>query len=124
MLNNEASAALSINLLSPVSAANTAAATGAWIDIGTTPLEGYVMFTLNIGALTGSMTSLIQDADDGVGTNLATVANSTFAAAVTNTVQKVVVLRTGMRRFIRFIGTVVTGPVLLSVTAHCRAKTV
>lgn len=124
MLNNEASAALTINLLSPVSAANTAAATGAWIDIGTTPLEGYVMFTLNIGALTGSMTSLIQDADDGSGTNLATVANSTFATAVTNTAQKVVVLRTGMRRFIRFIGTVVTGPVLVSVTAHCRQKTV
>jgi hypothetical protein len=122
MLNNEASAAIAINLLASISAANTAGATGAWTDLNAIPLEGYVLFLLNVGALTGSLAAVIQDADDKIGTNLATVSNGTFAASVANTPQKAVVLRTAMRRWVRVLGTVVTGPVVLSATALCRAK--
>lgn len=122
MLNNEASAAAVINLLPAVSAGTTAAATGAWVDFNAIPLEGYVMFLVNIGALSGSISVVIQDADDNVGTNLATVTNGTFSASAQNVTQKVVVLRTGFRRWARVLGTIVTGPVLISATALCRAK--
>ena len=66
MLNGEAQAATTKILLSPVSAANTAAATSGWVDAR--DAEGDIMFINQVGSLTGTITWTIETASDGSGT--------------------------------------------------------
>lgn len=116
MLAGQASAASATILLNPVSAANTAAATGSWIDVrGYT--EGELAILQQVGAVTGSITGKIQDADDGSGTNAADVTGATFTAVSSaNNVQKIVLKAGSARRYIRYVGTIVTGPALVGVS--------
>lgn len=116
MLGSQASAASGTIMLNPVSAANTAAATSGWIDV-LKYQQGELAFIQHVGAVTGSITGKIQDADDSGGTGAADVTGAAFTAVSSaNNLQKLV-LKAGMtKRYIRYVGTIVTGPALVSVS--------
>ena len=124
MLGNEAQAATTSLQLSPVSAANTAAATGAWVDVR--QCEGDVMFVAHVGALTGSIAWTIQHASDNSGTGVATITpnEGAFAAGAANQVQKRTVRSSATQGFVRLLGTIVTGPALVAGSVSFRAGTV
>jgi len=107
-------AQLTKKLLDPASAANTAAATSAWIDCR--DAEGDLMFTLHAGAVTGSIAWTLESASDAGGTGAAAVTpnEGAFAAVTANTVQKRSVRRSATLGFVRCIGTIVTGPVFVA----------
>jgi hypothetical protein len=99
-------------LLNPASCANTAAATGAWVDAS--QFTGDVVITQHIGAVTGSIVGKIQHADDGSGTNAEDVTGGGFASVSSaNNLQKIVLRRQGLKPFIRYLGTITTGPALV-----------
>lgn len=122
MLGNEAKAASLIKVLDPVSAANTAAATSGWIDVRR--FEGDICFVIMPGAITGSHTPSIEDATDGTGTGNAAIVpdEGAFTALVANTPRKYTFRQSSTRGFVRYIGTIVTGPSLIAVSLLGRPK--
>lgn len=124
MLNNEAQAATSKLLLSPVSAANTAAATSSWVDAR--DAEGDVMFVIQNGALTGSCTWTIEHATDGSGTGGAAITpnEGAFAAGSANSVQKRTISANTCKGYVRCVGTIVTGPTLVAASISYRPQIV
>lgn len=123
MLNNEAQAATPVRVIDPVSAANTAAATSGWIDVR--QYEGDLAILQAVGAVTGSIAGRIQDATDGSGTGAADVTGATFTTvSAANNAQEIAVSANAVRGWIRYIGTVVTGPALVSVSLLARPKIV
>jgi len=122
MLNNEAQAAQSTILLSPVSAANTAAATSGWVDVRA--YEGDLMFLAHAGALAGSITWTIEDATDGAGAGGAGITpnEGAFAAGAANQLQKRTINASAVRGWVRIVGTIVTGPVLVQASVSARPK--
>jgi hypothetical protein len=124
MLNNEAQAATTTKLLDPVSAANTAAATSSWVDVGDS--EGDIMFVNQVGALTGSITWTIEHASDSGGTGAAAITpnEGAYSAGAANQVQKRTVSANAIQGFVRCVGTIVTGPALVAVSVSRRKKTV
>ena len=106
--------ATTVQLLAAVSAANTAAATGGWVDIRAydTPLA----IVQNGGLGTGTLDGKIQDATDISGTGVADVSGATFTQKTTTVNQQVLALQPrSTRGFIRYLGTVGTGPQLVGV---------
>lgn len=123
MLNNEAQAASATIVVNPVSAANTAAATSGWIDVRS--IEGDLLFVQQVGAVTGSLAGKIRDADDSSGTGAADVTGATFTSVSTaNNVQKLAVRSDTVRGWVQYVGTVTTGPALVSVSLLGRPKIV
>lgn len=124
MLGNEAQAATAAVLLNPVSAANTAAATSAWTDVR--DREGDLMFTVQTGALTGSLVWTIEHASDGSGTGGAGITpnEGAFAAVTASQVQKRTVPASSVAGWVRVVGTIVTGPVLVAASVAARPKNV
>lgn len=114
MISTDAGAATLVNVLPAVSAANTAAATSAWIDVRS--YKGTLMFICNTGALTGSMAGKLQGADDGAGTNAADITGATFPNVSTANQVRVCTIPATYRPFISFVGTVTTGPIVIGVT--------
>lgn len=124
MLGNEGQAATSTKLLDPVSAANTAAATSGWIDVR--DAEGDLVFINQVGALTGSITWTIEHASDGSGTGAAGITpnEGAYAAGAANQIQKRTVSASAVAGWVRCVGTIVTGPALVSASVSYRKKTV
>jgi hypothetical protein len=122
MLGNEADAALVVKLLDPVSAANTAAATSGWVDVR--DREGDLMFIVQVGAMTGSITWTIEDATDGSGTGAAGIVSDdgAFAAGAANQIQKRTLRADSVRGWVRVVGTIVTGPSLVAASVAARPK--
>jgi hypothetical protein len=126
MLLSQASAATSTSLLRSVSAANTAAATSGsamWLDVR--PYDGEIMVTLDLGAVTGTIAGKLQSATDANGTGAADISGATFGTTLQNTTTKIVVdPKTVTGGFLGFVGTIVTGPSLVSVVASGKKKIV
>jgi hypothetical protein len=121
MLSNEASASTTVIVLNPVSAANTAAATSGWIDVR--DFEGDIILIQQVGAVTGSITTTVEDATSGAGAGAATLTGYAFTAVSSaNNVQKLVIPAGLPRGWIRTVGTVVTGPAITAVSATGRPK--
>lgn len=122
MMNNEGQAATIKKLLDPVSAANTAAATSGWTDVR--DAEGDVVFTNQVGALTGSITWTIEHASDvgGTGATAITPNEGAYAAGAANQVQKRTVPASAVQGFVRCVGTIVTGPALVGASLMYRPK--
>ena len=122
MMGNQGQAAEAVILLSPVSAAATANATSAWIDCR--KYEGDLVFKLQIGALTGSITWTLEDATDGAGTGAAGITpnEGAFAAGAANQLQKRTVNASAQRGWMRCVGTIVTGPALVAATLQSHPK--
>lgn len=126
MLLSQASAATSTSLLRSVSAANTAAATSGsamWLDVR--PYDGEIMVTLDLGAVTGTIAGKLQSATDANGTGAADITGATFGTTTANTTTKIVIDPKAVPGgFLGFVGTIVTGPSLLSVVASGKKKIV
>lgn len=124
MLHNQAQACTVANLLNPVSAANTAAATSSWTDVRAA--EGDLLFTVHSGALTGSITWTIEHASDGSGTGAAAITpnEGAFAAGAANQVQRRTVNASAVAGWVRVVGTIVTGPVLVEANVKFHPKSV
>jgi len=123
MLNNEGQAASAVKMVNTVSAANTAAATSGYIDAR--DYEGDIVILQYIGAVTGSITGKIQDATDNSGTGVADLAGATFTAVSSaNDLQKITIPAGSHRGWIRYVGTIVTGPALTAVCLLARPKIV
>ena len=122
MLGNQAQAASVVLMLSPVSAANTAAATSGWIDVRAA--EGDILVTVQTGAVTGSITWTLEDATDGSGTGGAAITanQGAFAAGAANQVQKRTLNASAVRGWIRVVGTIVTGPSLVAANVMYHPK--
>lgn len=122
MLNNEGQKATTTKLLDPVSAANTAAATSGWTDVRN--IEGDLMFIVQTGAVTGSITWTIEHASDGTGTGAAAITpnEGAFAAGAANQVQKRTVNANAVAGWVRVVGTIVTGPSLVAASVSGRPK--
>ena len=126
MLLNQGSAATSTALLRAVSAANTAAATtgsGMWLDVR--PYDGEIMVTLDLGAVTGTVAGKLQSATDANGTGAADITGATFGTTGANSTTKITVDPKAVAGgFLGFVGTIVTGPSLVSVVATGKKKIV
>lgn len=123
MLNNEGQAAAIVKLIDPASCANTAAATSGWVDVR--QYEGDLVFTQQIGAVTGSIVGRIQDATDSSGTGAANITDAAFTSVGTaNDVQKLTVPDKSTRGWVRYVGTITTGPALVAVSMLARPKIV
>lgn len=122
MLNHESQSSTVTKLLDPGSAANTGAATSAWVDVR--GVEGDVKFTAQVGALTGSITWTVEDASDSGGTGVATVTpnEGAFAAGAANQIQKRTVRANSTQGFMRIKGTIVTGPAVVAASLERRPK--
>lgn len=110
---------VSTQAIAPVSAAATANATsgsGAWTDLS--QFTGDVLVTQSIGAVTGSITGKLQVADDANGTGAVDVAGAVFTAvsAANNTQNIALNSDATAKRYLGYVGTIVTGPALVSVT--------
>lgn len=127
MLMNQASAATATSLIDAASCANTAAATsgsGKWLDVRA--YDGEVLVTQQIGAVTGSITGKLQSATDANGTGAADITGATFTvvSAANNTQTLAVDPKRVVGGFLGYVGTIVTGPALTSVTAAGKKKIV
>lgn len=122
MLLNQASAATPTSLLDAVSAANTAAATsgaGKWLDAR--QFDGEILVTQNLGAVTGTIAGKLQSASDANGTGAADIAGATFPTNTANSTSKVVVdPKSVVGGFLGYVGTIATGPSLVSVVASAK----
>jgi len=122
MLSCQAQAATAVKLLSPVSAANTAAATSSWTDVRAA--EGDLVFVCEAGAITGGIVWTIEHASDsgGTGGTGITPNDGAFAAVTANTVQKRSVRADAVQGWVRVVGTITTGPVLVSASVVYHPK--
>jgi hypothetical protein len=127
MLANQAQACELQSLLTAASAANTAAATGTAIDIS--KYEGDLMVTQVVGVLTGTLDGKLQSCDDSGGTNAADISGAAFAQVTTSNdnpnVQKITVPAGSLpagQKFLRYVGTIVTGPAIVGVVLHSHPK--
>jgi len=129
MLANQGQAAESVVMLASANAANTAAATSAWIDVR--KYEGDLVVVSNAGIVTaGSLTPTIEDATDGSGTGAATVTPTEGAFTAVTTAndplhEKRTIPAGAVRGWIRYVGTIVTGPAQIgaSLLAHPKYTT-
>lgn len=127
MLFNQASAATPAAIIDTVSAANTAAATsgsGKWLDVR--HFDGEIFVVQAIGAVTGSITGKLQSATDANGTGAADISGATFTivSAANNTQRIALDPKKVVGGFLGYVGTIVTGPALVSVTASAKKKIV
>jgi len=100
-------------LLTAASCANTAAATGTGVDLR--DYEGPVLITQNHGVSTGTLAGKIQDSADNA--SFADVAGLTFTGETTTAgIQGLVVQSKQVRRYIKYVGTVGTGPQVVGVS--------
>lgn len=126
MLGNSAKSASAVTLLKPASAADTAAATGLGVAIG--QYEGDLMITQHVGVVTaGSITGKLQECDDAAGTNAVDITGAVFTAVTTANddpnIQKITVDSNSLsKNYLRYVGTIVTGPAILGVELHSRPK--
>jgi len=123
MLANQGQAGVIANILSPVSAAATANATSGWIDVRA--YEGDIVITQHIGAMTGIIVGALDDATDASGSNAAGITPNEGGFSTVNTsnnIQKRTINANAVRGWIRYTGTIATGPVLTAVSLMAHPK--
>jgi hypothetical protein len=119
---NFASASTASHLLAAASAANTAAATGAAVDL--IAYDTPVAIVQSHGTSTGTLDGKIQDSADG-STDWQDVSGAVFTQSTTTADVKSLTLNPkSVRRYIRYLGTIVTGPQVVGVVLVGVKKTV
>jgi len=117
MLGNQAQASTCTQLLAPISCANTAAATTGYID--TTEFEGNLIGIMQVGVITGTLDGKFEHADDESHTGLADVTGGGFTTQVTTSndvaTYKISFPANGLKQYLRFKGTIGTGPSIVGV---------
>jgi hypothetical protein len=126
MLLNQASAATSTSLLDAISAAATANATSGaakWLDVRA--YDGEILVTQNLGSVGGTIAGKLQSASDVNGTGAADISGYTFGTNTTNSTSTIAVdPKRVPGGFLGYVGTIVTGPSLVSVVASGKKKIV
>lgn len=126
MLLNQASASTMTSLLDALSAAATANATSGaakWLDVR--PYDGEILVIQQLGAVTGSIAGKLQSASDANGTGAADITGATFSVNTANsTSTQALDPKKVTGGFLGYVGTIVTGPALVSVTAGGKRKIV
>ena len=113
--------ATTVVILAAASCANTAAATGTGVDLK--DYEGPVLIVQNHGTSTGTLDGKIQDSADN--SSFADVAGATFTQSTTTAdIQALVVQSKQVRRYIKYVGTVGTGPQVVGVSMSGVKKSV
>lgn len=114
--NNLAQVQTVLSLLANGSKANTAAATGAALDLN--DYEGEVAVIQDVAAGgTGSIDGKLQDSADG-STGWADITGATFTQVTTSaSLQKINLKSDECKRYVRYVGTIVTGPQVVGVHA-------
>lgn len=127
MLANQGQACEVVTLLKSQSAANTAAATGAGVDIR--KYEGDLMVTQQVGVITGTLDGALQQCDDAGGTNAEAIPGGTYTFTQVTTAnddpntQKLTIPAGSLTRpFLRYVGTIGTGPSQVAVVLHAHPK--
>lgn len=111
---NFPSASTTTTLLAAAVAASTAAATSA-AGVDLLAYDGPVIVVQNHGVSTGTLTGTIEDSADNA--SFAAVAGLAFTASTTTADTKTLVFGSkSVRRYVRYVGTVVTGPQVVGVT--------
>lgn len=106
-------------LLACASAANTAAATGTGVDM--LLYEGLALVIQNHGTSTGTLDGKLQDSADN--SLFADVPGLAFTQSTTTADTKALSFQTkGVRRYVRYLGTVGTGPQVVGVTLSAVRK--
>jgi len=117
MLLNQASAATATSILDAVSAANTAAATSGsakWLDVRI--YDGELLAIQQLGAVTGTIAGKLQSASDANGTGAADITGYTFGTNTANSSSTIAVdPKKVVGGFLGYVGTIATGPSLVSV---------
>jgi len=127
-LSNQMGALSTLKLLNCVSAADTAAASTAYLAVS--GYEGQIAVVINTGIITGTITYTFSTAEDSGGTGAATIVpvNGALTAVTTSnddTTAYVAVFNTSaLKGYLKVIGTIVTGPALISYSLVGRLKTV
>ena len=117
MLSNVAQAATVATLLHGTNATNTAGATGTAVDI--TDYEGYLLVTQACNVVTGTIAGKVQHSTTTEATDFADVTGAAWTAVTTDNdvaALKITVPVNGLNKYIRYIGTITTGPAMVSVT--------
>ena len=127
MLANQGQACEAVGLLGNGSKAATANATGTGVDIS--KYEGDLMVTQTVGAITGTLDGKLQACSDGAGTGAEDITGAVFAQVTTSNVdpnlQKITVPAGSLpagKPFLRYLGTIVTGPSVVGVVLHATPK--
>lgn len=112
-------------ITAPVSAANTAAATSGWIDAR--GYEGDVAVEIAVGIITGTLdlTFSTNDAASDSGATAIVPAGGALAQVTTSNddaIYTAIFPATALRGYLKVIGTVGTGPSLISYTLIGRKK--
>lgn len=116
MLSNVAQAATVASLLHGTNATNTAGATGTAVDV--TDYEGYLLVIQSCNVVTGTIAGKIQHSTTTEATDFTDVTGATFTSVTTdNDVAslKVAVPVNGCHKYIRYVGTITTGPAMVNV---------
>lgn len=101
-------------------ASNASTVTGTGVDLQ--DYNGPVLVVQNHGVSTGTLDGKIQDSADN--STFADVAGLTFTQSTTTADVKMLAVNAGqVRRYIRYVGTIVTGPQVLSVSLSGVKKT-
>lgn len=125
MLANQAQACSVVSLLTAASAADTAAATGTAVNVA--GYEGDLMVTQVVGVITGTLAGKLQQCDDAGGTGAADISGATFTQVTTSNdnpnVQRISVPAHALtKKFLRYVGTIGTGPSIVGVVLHAHPK--
>lgn len=119
---NDQMGKVSIILINPVSQ-GAGIAQSAWVDVR--EFEGNISIIQQAGAVTGTLTGTLQDATDGAGGGAAAFVPLegvfTVVSAANNIQQRTISANT-CRGWIKYFGTVGTGPVLVSVCLQAEPK--
>jgi hypothetical protein len=124
MLNSEAQGSTVLNLLVPADHADTAAATGTAVDI--TDYEGNLVIVQTVGVVTdGTIVGKLQHGANANGDDAADITGATFTSVGTstdNSVQKISIPINGLNKYLRYVGTIATGPAVVGVVAIGKKK--
>lgn len=127
MLGNAARDCTVVSLLTAGSKAATANATGTGVLVA--EYEGDIMVTQVVGAITGTLDGKLQVCSDSSGTGAADITGATFTQVTTANddpnVQKIWIEAGSLpsdKPYLRYIGTIGTGPSVVGVTLHARKK--
>jgi len=127
-LASQPSALSALKVLNCVSAANTAAATSGWIQVS--GYEGIIALVINTGIITGTITYTFNTATDGSGTGSAgiTPLGGALTQVTTSNDDDVPYIALfdsrALKGYIQVVGTIVTGPALVSYSLLGRKKLV
>lgn len=125
MMPCEAKALNAQQLLSPVSATNTVLGTGGWIDVR--GMVGDLVITQSVGACNGNVAGAILTSNAANGANNAAMTfddgNNFALVSAANNIQCKTVDVNASKGWIQYVGTIGTGPSLLSAIVQARPKT-